>query len=103
MSSQNEDEGDSVVPQLHDPIPVNNHGSISEDNITNIDEPNLSAIELELQNVKRELKKEKESHANLVTNLSGIFNEDQISFLTKKPGSGRGMNDFLQNTANSQL
>ena len=102
MSSQNKNGVDSVVPPLHDPIPMNNHGSISEDN-TNIDEPNLSAIELELQNVKRELKKEKESHANLVTNLSLIFNEDQISFLTKKPGSGRGMIDFLQNTANSQL
>ena len=86
---------------MHDPILDNNDDSISENNTTiNTDGPTLSPIELELQKVKQELRKEKESHTNLVNNISGIFNEDQISFLTKKPGSGRGTTDFLQDTAN---
>ena len=96
-----EDHFEASQFEMHDPILDNNHDSISENNTTiNTDGPTLSPIELELQKVKQELRKEKESNTNLVNNPSGIFNEDQISFLTKKPGSGRGMTDYLQNTAN---
>ena len=55
---------------MHDPIP-DNHDSISENNTTiNTDGPTLSPIELEFQKVKQELRTEKESHTNLVNNLT---------------------------------
>ena len=82
MSGQNNDEGDDIS----DTVDSFCDGSFNVDVIDN-----SSKRQLELQKLKRELRKSKESQSNLASNLSGLFNEDQISFLFKKPGSGRGI------------
>ncbi|XP_046845647.1 uncharacterized protein LOC124439465 [Xenia sp. Carnegie-2017] len=43
----------------------------------------------ELEMLKKELKKAKENHNNLANNISALFNEDQIAYLSKRPGYGK--------------
>ena len=58
-------------------------GSLNEDSSCVDEIDNSSKLQLELQKLKRELRKTKESQNNLASNLSGLFNEDQISFLQR--------------------
>ena len=87
MSGQNNGEGDDISDNDDSFC----DGSFNEDSSCVDEIDNSSKLQLELQKLKRELRKAKESQSNLTSNLSGVFNEDQISFLSKKPGSGRGM------------
>lgn len=55
----------------------------------------ISTLKAELENAKKELKKARERNTNLTNNLSGLFNEDQIAFLSKKASGARGIMWFF--------
>ena len=95
----------TVSPQ---PVAIESDSSQDDNNLDSV-QSTMTVTELDLSNpqsstnsqshtklreesemLKKELKKAKENHKNLANNISALFNEDQIAYLSKKPGYGKG-------------